>query len=87
MLASLLVDVEPDQEISLLRGNGAIFIAGGVVPEVEVAQVVIGNLGQQDVILPIAGKGSSDWGYAMVPVIGPCIGGVIAAFIYQACWL
>ena len=38
-------------------------------------------------LLPIAGKGSSDWGYAMVPVIGPCIGGVIAAFIYQACWL
>jgi len=38
-------------------------------------------------ILPIAGKGSSDWGYALVPVVGPCIGGVIAAFIYQACWL
>lgn len=38
-------------------------------------------------LLPIAGKGSSDWGYAMVPVVGPCIGGALAAFIYQACWL
>ena len=29
-------------------------------------------------ILPIAGKGPSDWGYAIVPVIGPLIGGAIA---------
>ncbi|MBX3311377.1 MAG: aquaporin family protein [Microbacteriaceae bacterium] len=29
-------------------------------------------------ILPIKGKGSSDWGYALVPVIGPIIGGVLA---------
>lgn len=29
-------------------------------------------------ILPIAGKGSSDWGYAIVPVVGPLIGGAIA---------
>lgn len=30
-------------------------------------------------ILPIKGKGSSDWGYAWVPVVGPLIGGAIAA--------
>jgi len=30
-------------------------------------------------ILPIKGKGSSDWGYAWVPVVGPLIGGVLAA--------
>jgi glycerol uptake facilitator protein len=29
-------------------------------------------------ILPIPGKGPSDWGYAWVPVVGPLIGGVLA---------
>ena len=33
-------------------------------------------------ILPIKGKGSSDWGYAAVPVIGPIVGGILAAIIY-----
>ena len=28
--------------------------------------------------LPIAGKGASDWGYAIVPVIGPLLGGALA---------
>ncbi|GAA5154374.1 MIP/aquaporin family protein [Microbacterium pseudoresistens] len=30
-------------------------------------------------ILPIKGKGSSDWAYSWVPVVGPLIGGVLAA--------
>jgi glycerol uptake facilitator protein len=34
-------------------------------------------------ILPIAGKGPSDWGYSWIPVIGPLIGGVIAALAYK----
>jgi glycerol uptake facilitator protein len=29
-------------------------------------------------ILPIAGKGGSDWSYSWVPVVGPIIGGVLA---------
>ncbi|KQP55438.1 glycerol transporter [Agreia sp. Leaf283] len=29
-------------------------------------------------ILPIKGKGSSDWSYSWVPVVGPIIGGVLA---------
>jgi glycerol uptake facilitator protein len=29
-------------------------------------------------VLPIRGKGTSDWGYSWVPVLGPIIGGVIA---------
>lgn len=29
-------------------------------------------------VLPIRGKGSSDWGYAWIPVVGPVIGGVLA---------
>ena len=34
-------------------------------------------------VLPIAGKGDSDWAYSWIPVIGPVIGGVIGAFAYQ----
>lgn len=37
-------------------------------------------------ILPIAGKGDSGWDYSWIPVVGPIIGGVIAAFFYQALW-
>jgi glycerol uptake facilitator protein len=29
-------------------------------------------------ILPIPGKGSSDWGYGWIPVVGPLAGGVLA---------
>jgi len=34
-------------------------------------------------LLPIPGKGSSDWGYAWVPVVGPVIGGVLGAYFYE----
>lgn len=37
-------------------------------------------------VLPIPGKGSSDWSYAWIPVVGPVLGGVIAAFLYKALW-
>ena len=30
-------------------------------------------------VLPIKGKGDSDWGYSWVPVVGPLIGGLLAA--------
>jgi glycerol uptake facilitator protein len=29
-------------------------------------------------ILPISGKGTSDWGYAPVPILGPLLGGALA---------
>ncbi|WP_290473385.1 MULTISPECIES: MIP/aquaporin family protein [unclassified Leifsonia] len=32
-------------------------------------------------ILPIKGKGSSDWSYAWVPVLGPVIGGLLAGWL------
>ena len=37
-------------------------------------------------LLPIAGKGPSDWGYAWVPVVGPIIGGVLGALFYAQLW-
>jgi glycerol uptake facilitator protein len=37
-------------------------------------------------ILPVAGKGKSDWDYAWIPVAGPIVGGLIAAFLYKALW-
>ena len=42
--------------------------------------------GSNPFILPIPGKGSSDFGYAWVPVVGPVIGGVLGAVCYQALW-
>jgi glycerol uptake facilitator protein len=35
-------------------------------------------------VLPIPGKGTSDWSYAWVPVLGPLIGGAIGALLYGA---
>ncbi|MGI9078563.1 MAG: MIP/aquaporin family protein [Gemmatimonadaceae bacterium] len=34
-------------------------------------------------ILPIAGKGDSDWGYSWIPVAGPIIGAIIAAVLFM----
>ncbi|HSL00038.1 MAG TPA: MIP/aquaporin family protein [Rubrobacteraceae bacterium] len=34
-------------------------------------------------ILPIAGKGGSDWGYAWIPVVAPLVGGVLGAFLWS----
>ena len=33
-------------------------------------------------VLPIAGKGGSDWGYAWIPVVAPVIGGILGAVAY-----
>lgn len=38
-------------------------------------------------LLPIAGKGGSDWGYAWIPVVGPIIGGLVGAVTYRLLWV
>jgi glycerol uptake facilitator protein len=35
-------------------------------------------------VLPVAGKGESDWGYSWVPVAAPVVGGILGALVYQA---
>lgn len=35
-------------------------------------------------VLPVPGKGSSDWGYAWIPIAGPVLGGLLAAGLWGA---
>lgn len=35
-------------------------------------------------LLPIPGKGTSDWAYAWIPVVGPILGGICGASVYRA---
>lgn len=35
-------------------------------------------------ILPIKGKGGSNWGYAWIPLVGPLLGGALGAVFYMA---
>jgi len=34
-------------------------------------------------LLPIPNKGSSDWTYAAVPIVGPFIGGALAGLVIR----
>lgn len=38
-------------------------------------------------VLPIHGKGGSDWGYSWIPIVGPVIGGVLGALGYRLLWV
>ncbi|MEV4636674.1 MIP/aquaporin family protein [Actinoplanes sp. NPDC049548] len=35
-------------------------------------------------VLPMRGKGGSDWGYSWVPVVGPVVGGILAGLLANA---
>ncbi|MGZ2368653.1 MIP/aquaporin family protein [Ancylomarina sp. YFZ004] len=35
-------------------------------------------------ILPMKNKGTSDWGYALVPIVAPVLGAAIAAFMFMS---
>jgi glycerol uptake facilitator protein len=34
-------------------------------------------------LLPIKGKGGSGWGYSWIPVVGPVLGGLLAALVFK----
>jgi glycerol uptake facilitator protein len=34
-------------------------------------------------VLPVAGKGDSQWSYSWIPVVAPLVGGVIGAWLYH----
>lgn len=38
-------------------------------------------------ILPIPGKGNSDWRYSWIPVIGPVVGGILGAWIFKTLFI
>ena len=57
----------------------------GTTLRVLFGDVVVANVRLAHALLPIPSKGTSDWGYAWVPVIGPIIGGV-GAWVYVALW-
>ena len=34
-------------------------------------------------VLPIPGKGTSDWSYSWIPIVGPLIGGLLGAGLFK----
>jgi glycerol uptake facilitator-like aquaporin len=71
-------------------GTAILIILGdGVVAGVLLARSKAQNAGWiviriAHAVLPIAGKGKSDWAYSWIPVVGPLTGGAIGAVAYTA---
>ena len=79
-------------EVGIQPGNGALFVGflvvligmalgGGTGYAINPAR----DLGPRiaHAILPIKGKGDSNWKYAWIPVIAPVIGAVLGALIFD----
>ena len=43
--------------------------------------VKMGRFSDAHALLPIKGKGSSDWSYSWIPVVGPLVGGGLAGLV------
>ena len=80
-------------EVGIQPGNGAFFVGLLIVLLGMATGGATGNalnpardLGPRiaHAILPIKGKGGSNWKYAWVPVVGPIIGGILGAVIFDA---
>ena len=80
-------------EVEIQPGNGAFFVGLLIV----IIGMAMGgatgyainparDLGPRiaHAILPIKGKGSSNWKYAWVPVVGPIIGAILGAVVFDA---
>ena len=80
-------------EVGIQPGNGAFFVGLLIVIIGMATGGATGyainparDLGPRiaHAILPIKGKGGSNWKYAWVPVVGPIIGGILGAVIFDA---
>ena len=80
-------------EVGIQVGNGAFFVGLLVVIIGMATGGATGyainparDLGPRiaHAILPIKGKGGSNWKYSWVPVVGPIIGGILGAVIFDA---
>ena len=56
-------------------------ICQSILQQLHIDQNLDFILNNYEAILPIKNKGTSDWGYAWIPVIGPAAGAAIGAFI------
>ena len=80
-------------EVGIQAGNGAFFVGLLIVVLGMATGGATGcalnparDLGPRiaHAILPIKGKGGSNWKYSWIPVVGPIIGAVLGAVIFDA---
>ena len=80
-------------EVGIQPGNGALFVGLLIVLLGMATGGATGNalnpardLGPRiaHAILPIKGKGGSNWKYSWIPVVGPTIGAILGAVVFDA---